>query len=182
MATFVVTTTTGARTGGRPTAGAVDAIHITDLLAKQVSDGLNATHKDVQDQRRREGAQFERSLRDLDVKESKLVDEMFDGGLSRDVAKRQLERIQEERLRLTRQVQAASAALDDRYLKTAADVLELAKSARSLWESRTPAEKRLLFEKLVTNPMLDGVTVRYDLKKPFAILSRMAKGSSWLGN
>ncbi|MDP2342689.1 MAG: recombinase family protein [Deltaproteobacteria bacterium] len=163
-------------------AAAVDAIHITDVLAIQIADDLNATHKEVQEQRRREGAKFEHALRELDVKEGKLVDEMFDGGLSRDVAKRQLERIQEERLRLTRQVQAAGEALDDRYLKTAADVLELAKSARSLWESRTPSEKRLLIERLVSNATLDGVTVRYDLKKPFAILGRMAKGTVWLGN
>lgn len=153
-------------------AGALDEIHITDVLAQQIADGLNATHKEVQAERRREAQKFERELKALDVRESRLVDELCDGGLPRVVAQRQLERIQEERLRLNRRREAASAALDGRYLKTAADVLELAKSARRLWDSRTPAEKRQLIEKLVSNPTLDGVTVRYDLKKPFAIRAR----------
>ncbi len=163
-------------------AGALDDIHITEVVAQQIADGLNETHKEVQAERRREAAKFERELKALDAKETRLVEELCDGGLPREVAQRQLERIQEERLRLTRRREAASAALDDRYLKTAADVLELAKSARTLWESRSPAEKRQLIERLVSNPTLDGVTVRYDLKKPFAILAKMAKGADWLGN
>ena len=32
---------------------------------------------------------------------------------------------------------------------------------------------------LLSNPVLDGVTVRYDLRKPFKVLSEMNENSEW---
>ena len=74
------------------------------------------------------------------------------------------------------------SACTDRYTQTTSEsrrLFELAKQARTLWNQRTPTERRQLLEMVLSNPRLDGVTVRYDMKKPFAILSEMTKGNDW---
>jgi hypothetical protein len=43
----------------------------------------------------------------------------------------------------------------------------------------TRRERRRLLETLVSNPRLDGGTVRFDLKKPFQILSEMREDPDW---
>ena len=73
----------------------------------------------------------------------------------------------------------ASGKLDDKYLATADRIFELAKRARSLWNQRSPAEERQLLEVVLSNPVLDGATVRWEMKKPFAILAEMTNGSAW---
>lgn len=65
------------------------------------------------------------------------------------------------------------------YLDTARDVLELAKQAKSLLETRSREEKRDFLARLVCNPRLDGRTVRFDLKKPFAVLAKMRAANDW---
>jgi hypothetical protein len=69
--------------------------------------------------------------------------------------------------------------LDDKYLVTADRCFELAKQARTLWNQRTPSERRQLLEMVLSNQQLDGATVRYEMKKPFAILAEMTKGPDW---
>ena len=44
---------------------------------------------------------------------------------------------------------------------------------------RQPTEQRDLLERLVCNPRLDGRTVRYDLRKPFDVISKMRGDEGW---
>src|SRR2546421_8332001 len=51
------------------------------------------------------------------------------------------------------------------FRSTADRIFELAKQARSLWSQRTPSEQRELLEMLVSNPRLEGSSVRFEMKK-----------------
>lgn len=51
--------------------------------------------------------------------------------------------------------------------------LELAKDAESNWNSSTPPARVVLLKNVLWNFSLDGLNVRYDLKKPFAVLSEI---------
>ncbi len=62
---------------------------------------------------------------------------------------------------------------------TAQRTLELAQRAKELWLSQSPSERRRLLEMLVSNPILDGKTVRYDLRKPFQLLSELKQAPDW---
>jgi hypothetical protein len=64
-------------------------------------------------------------------------------------------------------------------METAKTVLELATSAKSLWISRSAYERREFLNKVLSNPILDGLTVRYELKKPFAVLLKMNEKDNW---
>jgi hypothetical protein len=63
--------------------------------------------------------------------------------------------------------------------ETVKSTIELAKNAKLLWNSRSPEERRLLLEMLLSNRKLDGVNVQYDLKKPFQILLEMKQDLKW---
>ena len=56
---------------------------------------------------------------------------------------------------------------------------ELSTNAESLWNLRSAVEKVSLLQKLISNPVLDGPTIRYDLQKPFAVIAEMAKKEDW---
>jgi hypothetical protein len=69
--------------------------------------------------------------------------------------------------------------MDGAYLHTAQRILEIAKNARILWESRSQEERRDLLAELVIEPQLAGDTVRYSLKKPFAALADLREAKEW---
>jgi hypothetical protein len=93
--------------------------------------------------------------------------------------KKQLQRIRDQRTELTRKLDEANDRLDDAYLDTARTTLELAKRAQLQWSSRSALEKRQFLEAVVSNVRLDGRTVRYDLRKPFQILSELREDPTW---
>lgn len=65
--------------------------------------------------------------------------------------------------------------------ETARSILELATTAKSLWNQRSPIERRQLLDMLLSNRSLSGSSVEFVLKKPFAVLAEMATNQSWRG-
>jgi len=59
------------------------------------------------------------------------------------------------------------------------DVLELAKHAKSLLETRSREEKRDFLARLACNPRLNGRTVRFDLRRLFAVIAKMRVANDW---
>jgi hypothetical protein len=51
--------------------------------------------------------------------------------------------------------------------------LELARDIKSNWKEATPSDRVVLLKNVSSNFLLDGLNVRYDLKKSFAILSEI---------
>lgn len=74
----------------------------------------------------------------------------------------------------------AQRQIDNAYLVTAQEILELAQNAKTLWLGRTKEEKRDFLEMILSNQVFDYPSVRYTLKKPFRTLSEMASSSDWL--
>lgn len=64
-------------------------------------------------------------------------------------------------------------------METAKTVLELGKSAKSLWKDGAPEERRNLLDKLLSNPILDELNIQFNLKKPFAVLVEMKENEEW---
>ena len=51
--------------------------------------------------------------------------------------------------------------------------LELAKDMKTNWKEATPSDRVVLLKKVSSNFLLEGLNVRYDLKKPFALMSEI---------
>jgi hypothetical protein len=60
-------------------------------------------------------------------------------------------------------------------METAKTVLELATSAKSIWITKSPQERREFLDLILSIPILEGVNVRYELKKPFAVLVELSE-------
>lgn len=158
---------------------AVDEITITEDLAAKISDALNRTHQKACEAVRREIAGYGSALDQLDSKKDRLFDLRLAGELDEPEFRHQSQRIKEERHQITALLEKSQLAINGAYLKSAQDILELATRAKSLWIQRSPQERKALLERVLSNPVLDGPIVRYDLKKPFAVLSRMRSDEDW---
>jgi DNA invertase Pin-like site-specific DNA recombinase len=160
-------------------AGAVEAISLTQKIACSIAFALNETHRAATAAKREAVKVYKAQLASLDDKENRIVDLFAAGSFEPDVFRRQQARVREDRHSLFEKLQAAESEADDAYLVTADRVLELAKDAKTLWEGRAPAEQRDFLALLVCNPVLDGRTVRYTLRKPFAVLAQMHGEGGW---
>ena len=56
-------------------------------------------------------------------------------------------------------------------MESVKSILELATSAKSLWIRKSAQERKDCLNMILSNPVLEGVNVRYELKKPFAVLA-----------
>jgi site-specific DNA recombinase len=158
---------------------AIANIEMPEALANEISRVLRETHEVVRTERRREIAVLKRTIEDVQTREDKIVAMYVDGKLDDVTYQRQRDLLMTEKYAAMDRLSAANDDLDDKYLVTADRCFELAKRARTLWNQRSPAERRQLLEMVVSNPTLDGANVRWEMKKPFAILSEMANGPDW---
>ncbi len=158
---------------------AIANIEVPHALADQISAVLRETHEAVRVERRRETAVLKRTVEDVQAREDKIVAMYVAGKLDDVTYQRQRDMLLSEKHAAMDRLSAASEDLDDKYLVTADRIFELAKQARTLWNQRTPSERRQLLDLVLSNPRLDGASARWDLKKPFAILGEMANGPDW---
>lgn len=158
---------------------AVDQITITEDLAVQVAEALNKTHQRACDAVKREMDGFRQGLDEIKRKRNKLVDLLIGEALDQVEFKNQIKRLDEEQNQFTVQLEQAQLSINGAYLKTAKDILELATRAKTLWFQRSPQERKMFLERILSNPVLDGPSVRYELKKPFAVLAEMAQKKDW---
>jgi len=160
-------------------AAAIDAIQITSALAEAIADALNQTHRDAMQAKVKSAEVYRAEIRELEQREDRLFDRFDAGEIDRQTHDRQLTRLRDAKAERFEKLRSADADTDSQYLVTAKAVLELARDARSLLEARSDAEKVQLLTRVVCNPRLDGRTVRYDLKKSFAILAEMRRDGEW---
>lgn len=159
---------------------AVDEIAITEQRAKDISDALNKTHLKAQAAVTREVDTFSAALKQLEGSEDEVYADLRKGILDESAYKRQLEHIRSERARFTQLLKQAQLGINDAYLVTAKKILELAQNAKTLWLTRSREEQRDFLNEILSNRVFDYPSVRYEMKKPFQTLSRMASSSTML--
>ncbi len=158
---------------------ALDAIALTPDVVQAIVNGLNETHRTAMQAKQRAAEGYRATAKELEAREDRLFDRFDANEIDRATYDRQLARLRAEKAETFEKLRQADETEDSKYLVTAERVLELAKSAKSLWETRSAQERRDLLERLVCNPRLEGRTVRYDLKKPFSVLAQMHGEGGW---
>jgi hypothetical protein len=159
--------------------GVIDRINISEGFAKDIADALNKTEQKAHRVAELQIAEFKDKERELQSHEDKLFDLRIQGQITQQDFERQLQRIRSNRDSLTDQLETLQKSLTSALMETAKTVLELATSAKSLWITKSAQERKEFLDKVLSNPILDGLTVRYELKKPFAVLVKMAENVSW---
>ncbi|USN48081.1 MAG: recombinase family protein [Pseudobdellovibrionaceae bacterium] len=157
----------------------LEKINISDDFAEAIADALNATEKKAHRATEAQIAEFKAREQELQGHEDKLFDLRLQGNVGQADFEKQLARIRSNREGLTDQLETLQKGLTSAVMETAKTVLELGKSAKSLWKDGAPEERRNLLDKLLSNPILDGLNIQFNLKKPFAVLVEMKENDKW---
>jgi site-specific DNA recombinase len=159
--------------------GLLDNISISEEFAQDIAEALNKTENKAHRVAELQIAEFKDKEKELQVREDKLLDLLLNNQIDQKSYERGLQLIRQSREEITNQLAALQKSLTSAVMETAKSVLELATSAKSLWISRSAYERREFLNKVLSNPILDGLTVRYELKKPFAVLLKMNENDNW---
>lgn len=88
-------------------------------------------------------------------------------------------RVKENRRYYTGLIEKCSNTIIESQGRTIKKIIELATNAESLWNLRSAVEKVKFLKKVVSNPVLEGPTIRYDLQKPFVVIAKMREKENW---
>lgn len=158
---------------------ALDLIKIPVEWGKMIADHLN---KESYNSKQRNEALMEKYMAELaDVKrrEDTLIDLFSKSMIAEDVLREKLKELSTLRddCKLKIHRQNTQSAEDDKH--TAASILELAKSAKDLVKLAEPQEKLKILNMVLLNYRLDGLTMRFKIKKPFEVLAQMVEKKDW---
>ena len=160
--------------------GAVpDAITLTDQMAKDIANALNATHKNSRTAIKDEMAKYEVAILGLEKKISQLVELLSTGAIDKFAYDLKYKTITDDHLDLRRKLEQSQLAITDGFMETAQTILELAIDAKQLWKIQNEYERLDFLKKVCSNPVLNSTTIEYDLKKPYSILSKMRENQEW---
>jgi len=158
---------------------AVESISITRQRAKDIADALNVAHDRACATVRKQIQVYTKILTELEDKEDLLYEDVKAGILDDEAYHRQIKKVRVERRHYTRLLEQAQLNLNGAYRETAQSILELASEAKSLWLSMEPHKRREFLEKVLSNQVLNGKTVEYDLRKPFGTIAKMGGNAEW---
>jgi site-specific DNA recombinase len=159
--------------------GAVDAITLTPDLAKDIAAALNESHKKIAAGSARKIADLKDAIKLLEKKEDRAYEEMSEGTIDAESYRRQVARARDERKQFAADIQALQGQMSGAYRETALTTIELCKDAKSMYLERNHAERADFLKRVVSNPLLSNGSVRYEMKKPFSTLSKMASSLNW---
>ena len=158
---------------------AIEAINIPEAFAKKIAAVLNATFEATSAATRKLMSACREEMDLLQTKQDSLFDMYHAGEIDAEEYQRQVKRLKDFRTQSLEKLEHYQQIINGVQLETARSTIELATMAKSLWKRRSPIERRQLLDLLLSNRTLDGVTIRYDLKKPFAVLAEMARKQDW---
>ncbi len=153
----------------------MDAISVTTDIAQKLADSCNESHKKMAAQASRKISDMKAQLELLEKREDRAYEDMVEGILDNEGYKRQVSRIRTERTLLNNEIHALQSQLSGAYRETAHSIIELCKEAKSLYLSRSCAERADFLKKLVSNPLVSGTSVQFDLRKPFDVMAKINK-------
>ena len=158
----------------------ISSITITEEMAADIAKALNETQTKARAATKHQMENFRTALRSLDSQEDELYQDYKKGITpSEESYQRQLRHVRTERLRFTSLLEGAQLQLSDAVAETAKSILELATNAELLWLSKNPDERRKDLDRILSNQSLDGQTIRYEMRKPFQVLSKMKQNEEW---
>ena len=113
-------------------------------------------------------------IRQLERKEDQLYTDYGEGILDLEAYKRHLARVRKEKTSHSLAVTSSEQeVVGQDFYRSADEILELAKSSKSLWKSMNPAEKQFLIKKITWNQSMAASSIEFALKKPFSVLKKM---------
>ncbi len=158
---------------------AVELVSVSDQFAQDVTDALNETHVKQRAAIKLQSKGFQDEIVAVEAQEDRIFERLDKGEIDKEMYQRQLDKCRKQKQDLAQQLEQINLQIADESMVSVQKVFELAINAKDIWKSME-REKRLQYLKQVcSNSTLDELTVRYELKKPFALLSEMKADQDW---
>ncbi len=158
---------------------AVNVISITELFARDIANALNEANEKKKEATKKQIGAFKRALLGLDKHEDEAYEDFKNGIIDGRIYRRRIQQVRKRRYYFTDRMEQAELTLQDGFNETAKSILELAIDAKKLWKKQNRTERLEYLKKVCSNPVLDGVTVRYDLQKPYSVIAKMKGNTNW---
>ncbi len=158
---------------------AVDQITLTEQLAKEIADALKKAQDKARIAIKRQINGYRDAVEGLRKREDDAYGDFKNGVLDEHGYRRQITKLRDEQNHYMTLLEKANLAIHDASCETAQSILELATNAKTLWLSRSAVERREFLSKILSNPVLEGLSVRYELKKPFEVVAKMSGNEEW---
>ncbi len=162
----------------------MDRISISEEFANDIAEAMNKLNSKTKKVIHFQQAELSDKCKELEKHEDQLTEFLLVGTIDKAAYDGQLRRIRGNREGLLEQLEQLRLSLQDTFMESVKSILELATSAKSLWIRKSAQERKEFLNMILSNPILDGVNVRYELKKPFAVLVKMSENpekESWCG-
>jgi hypothetical protein len=152
---------------------AVQEISLTGEMTNEIAAKVSELNRDDAERAKRVYAEDKERLEVLVRKQDQLYDDYTKQLVDEDDYRRLKAKTKDEihllKGRLENDYLTAQQLVRERLKFT----LELAKEAESNWKKATPSDRIVLLKNVLSNFSLDGLNVRYDLKKAFAVLAEI---------
>lgn len=112
-------------------------------------------------------SEYNRLQRRLD----NLYDDKLDEKISKDFWEKKNQEITDNQKSIQEQIEKMKTE-EARYFELYLNILDLAVRAKEIYEKRSPEERRLLLSHIFSNMMLKDGKLKYDLKKPVAVIAK----------
>jgi hypothetical protein len=158
---------------------AIKSFSIDEDLAEQIKaamDEITAKHRLANKQKFDD---YSNVLETLDQEQDEAYADLKKGIIEDSHYQRIVAKVKENRRYYTMLIAKCSDTIIDSHSRTIKKIIELSTNAESLWNSRSAVEKVEFLKRVVSNPVLDGPTIRYDLQKPFEVIAQMSGNENW---
>ncbi len=129
---------------------------------------------------KRQVAEMEKEYALLQTRLDKLMDLLLDGTITREDHNAKRESLKNRQLELSNLLRSFTVA-DGDFRNAVADLLGLSRKAHETFIGSDNAGKRRLINFVFSNLRLNGVTIEYDLRKPFDQFINMTDLKKWSG-
>ena len=143
---------------------------------KRAMDEITAKHLLANQKKHSE---FRKALEGLDKEQDEAYVDLKNGLIDEKYYHRYIAKIKESRSYYVDLIEKCTHSIIESHSRTTEKIIELATTAESLWNSRNAVERVEFLKRVVSNPVLDGATIRFDLQKPFAVLAKMNGNKDW---
>ena len=156
-----------------------DVLSVSQEFAQDITNALNETHGKQTTAIKKQMDGFSIELRNLEGKEDEAYNDFKVGVLDEGGYKRQITRVRDERRHFESEIKRLTLTISDEAMVSVKKVFELAINAKELYKSMSREERLEYLKTVCSNATLDGLTLQYQLEKPFARLASWNENSEW---
>ena len=140
---------------------------------------LNKTQEKASKAIKQDIENYKVGLKSIEGKEDEYYKDFKLKIIDESMYKRLILEVRNERERFTKLLEVEQLRINDVTGESVQSILQLATNAKSLWNTRSAEERRDFLNKLLSNQVLDGTSVRYQIIKPLRTLSEMKTDENW---